>query len=80
MFTGRRNVLLKGCYQGFANYYSFAAVEAVEVAHTRRVTSWVVADTARRRCELIKNPALITLILGVSFGIELKSTRMREVL
>lgn len=35
--------LLLGSYQGFANYYRFAAAEAVDVAHTTRAISWVVA-------------------------------------
>jgi MFS family permease len=35
--------LLLGSYQGFANYYRFAAAEAVEPAHTTRAISWVVA-------------------------------------
>ena len=35
--------LLLGSYQGFANYYRFAAVEATDVAHSSRAISWVVA-------------------------------------
>ncbi len=35
--------LLLGSYQGFANYYRFAAVEAVEANHTSRAIAWVVA-------------------------------------
>lgn len=35
--------LLVGSYQGFANYYRFAAAEAVDAAHTTRAISWVVA-------------------------------------
>lgn len=35
--------LLLGSYQGFANYYRFAAAEAVDTAHTTRAISWVVA-------------------------------------
>ncbi len=35
--------LLLGCYQGFANYYRFAAAEAVDSAHVSRAISWVVA-------------------------------------
>ncbi|MDO9052518.1 MAG: MFS transporter [Gallionella sp.] len=35
--------LLLGSYQGFANYYRFAAVEATEASHTSRAISWVVA-------------------------------------
>ncbi|OGB28300.1 MAG: MFS transporter permease [Burkholderiales bacterium RIFCSPLOWO2_02_FULL_66_35] len=35
--------LLLGSYQGFANYYRFAAAEAVDPAHTTRAISWVVA-------------------------------------
>ena len=35
--------LLLGSYQGFANYYRFAAAEAVDAAHTTRAISWVVA-------------------------------------
>lgn len=32
-----------GAYQGFANYYRFAAVEAVDPARASRAISWVVA-------------------------------------
>ena len=35
--------LLLGCYQGFANYYRFAAAEAVEPARVSRAISWVIA-------------------------------------
>ncbi len=35
--------LLLGSYQGFANYYRFAAVEATEASHSSRAISWVVA-------------------------------------
>jgi MFS family permease len=35
--------LLLGSYQGFANYYRFAAVEAVDTSHASRAISWVVA-------------------------------------
>lgn len=35
--------LLLGSYQGFANYYRFAAVEATEASHASRAISWVVA-------------------------------------
>ena len=35
--------LLLGSYQGFANYYRFAAVEATDAAHSSRAISWVVA-------------------------------------
>lgn len=35
--------LLLGSYQGFANYYRFAAVEAVDSSHASRAISWVVA-------------------------------------
>ncbi len=35
--------LLPGSYQGFANYYRFAAVEAVDNSHAGRAISWVVA-------------------------------------
>ena len=35
--------LLLGSYQGFANYYRFAAAEAVDPAQTTRAISWVVA-------------------------------------
>lgn len=35
--------LLLGSYQGFANYYRFAAVEAADAAHAGRAISWVVA-------------------------------------
>ena len=35
--------LLLGSYQGFANYYRFAAVEATDAAHSGRAISWVVA-------------------------------------
>lgn len=35
--------LLLGSYQGFANYYRFAAAEVVDAAHTTRAISWVVA-------------------------------------
>ena len=35
--------LLLGSYQGFANYYRFAAVEATDAAHASRAISWVVA-------------------------------------
>lgn len=35
--------LLLGGYQGFANYYRFAAVEASDPSHAGRAISWVVA-------------------------------------
>ena len=35
--------LLLGSYQGFANYYRFAAVEATAPGHATRAISWVVA-------------------------------------
>lgn len=35
--------LLLGSFQGFANYYRFAAVEATDAAHSSRAISWVVA-------------------------------------
>ncbi len=35
--------LLLGGYQGFANYYRFAAVEATDPPHASRAISWVVA-------------------------------------
>lgn len=35
--------LLLGNYQGFANYYRFAAVEATDSNHASRAISWVVA-------------------------------------
>src|SRR3989338_1433460 len=35
--------LLLGCYQGFANYYRFAAVEATETSHASRAIAWVIA-------------------------------------
>ena len=35
--------LLLGSYQGFANYYRFAAVEATDPQHASRAISWVVA-------------------------------------
>jgi hypothetical protein len=35
--------LLMGGYQGFANYYRFAAVEAAGAAHASRAIAWVVA-------------------------------------
>jgi len=35
--------LLLGMYQGFANYYRFAAAEAAGPAHASRAISWVVA-------------------------------------
>lgn len=35
--------LLLGSYQGFANYYRFAAVEATEASQTSRAIAWVVA-------------------------------------
>lgn len=35
--------LILGSYQGFANYYRFAAVEAVEASHASRAIAWVVA-------------------------------------
>ncbi|MBI2306373.1 MAG: MFS transporter [Rhodocyclales bacterium] len=35
--------LLIGSYQGFANYYRFAAVEAVDASRASRAISWVVA-------------------------------------
>lgn len=35
--------LLLGSYQGFANYYRFAAVEATDPGHATRAISWVVA-------------------------------------
>ena len=35
--------LLLGSYQGFANYYRFAAAEATEASHTSRAIAWVVA-------------------------------------
>lgn len=34
--------LLLGSYQGFANYYRFAAAEAVDPAHVSKAISWVV--------------------------------------
>ncbi|WP_334158505.1 MFS transporter [Oryzomicrobium sp.] len=34
---------LLGAYQGFGNYYRFAAVEATDAAHGSRAISWVVA-------------------------------------
>lgn len=34
---------LLGSYQGFANYYRFAAVEATAASHASRAISWVVA-------------------------------------
>lgn len=34
--------LLLGSYQGFANYYRFAAVEATDPSHASRAISWVV--------------------------------------
>lgn len=34
---------LLGSYQGFANYYRFAAVEATEPSHASRAISWVIA-------------------------------------
>ncbi|WP_211167405.1 MFS transporter [Aromatoleum evansii] len=35
--------LLLGSYQGFGNYYRFAAVEATDAIHASRAISWVVA-------------------------------------
>lgn len=35
--------LLVGSYQGFANYYRFAAIEATDPDHASRAISWVVA-------------------------------------
>ncbi|MDE2628416.1 MAG: MFS transporter [Burkholderiales bacterium] len=35
--------LLLGSYQGFANYYRFAAVETTDAAHASRAISWVIA-------------------------------------
>ncbi len=35
--------LLLGSYQGFANYYRFAAVEATDAASASKAVSWVVA-------------------------------------
>lgn len=35
--------LLLGSYQGFANYYRFAAVEATEASHMSQAIAWVVA-------------------------------------
>lgn len=35
--------LLLGSYQGFANYYRFAAIEATDPDHASRAISWVVA-------------------------------------
>lgn len=35
--------LLLGSFQGFANYYRFAAIEATDAAHSSRAISWVVA-------------------------------------
>jgi MFS family permease len=35
--------LFLGSYQGFANYYRFAAVEATEKKHASRAISWVIA-------------------------------------
>lgn len=35
--------LLLGSYQGFANYYRFAAVEATEASQTSRAIAWVIA-------------------------------------
>ena len=35
--------LLLGSYQGFANYYRFAAVEATDPAHASKAISWVIA-------------------------------------
>lgn len=35
--------LLLGSYQGFANYYRFAAVEATDPGHASRAISWVIA-------------------------------------
>lgn len=35
--------LLLGSYQGFANYFRFAAVEATDPIHATRAISWVVA-------------------------------------
>ncbi|MEK7811417.1 MAG: MFS transporter [Pseudomonadota bacterium] len=34
---------LLGSYQGFANYYRFAAVEATAASHASRAISWVIA-------------------------------------
>lgn len=48
--------LLLGSYQGFANYYRFAAAEAVDVAHTTRAISWVVAG------------GVVTAFLGPQLG------------
>lgn len=35
--------LLLGSYQGFANYYRFAAVEATDATHASKAIGWVVA-------------------------------------
>ena len=35
--------LLLGSYQGFANYYRFAAVEAADAGHASRAIAWVIA-------------------------------------
>jgi MFS family permease len=35
--------LLLGSYQGFANYYRFAAVEATDASHASRAIAWVIA-------------------------------------
>ena len=35
--------LLLGSYQGFANYYRFAVVEAVDASHASRAIAWVIA-------------------------------------
>ena len=35
--------LLLGSYQGFANYYRFAAVKATEASHASRAIAWVIA-------------------------------------
>ncbi len=35
--------LLLGSYQGFANYYRFAAVEATDAGHASRAIAWVIA-------------------------------------
>jgi len=43
MFTGRRHVLLRGSYQGFANYYRFSTVEATDPNHASRANSWIVS-------------------------------------
>ena len=35
--------LLLGSYQGFANYYRFAAVEATDTSHASQAIAWVIA-------------------------------------